>query len=202
MATDQSATPARPSLLRRARGEIRPYRRAVAWTAAIAVAWALWAGGPGWATPALVVAAASGAALGVIDARSHRLPNSLTYPTTTAVAVLLLLAALAGGTWDAAGRALVGTVAVGGTYLLLHLVSPSGLGRGDVKLSVVLGAVAGWYGWSALVAAVLLPFLLGGAVALALIVTRRAARSTAIAFGPFMLLGTAAAITGTRLAVW
>ncbi|WP_166848810.1 A24 family peptidase [Isoptericola sp. BMS4] len=200
MATDQPATPARPPLLDRARGEIAPHRRAVAWTAAAAVAWAIWASGPGWSTPALVVAAAAGAALGVVDARTHRLPNALTYPATGAVAALLLLAALADGTWVAAGRALAGGLALGGLYLLLHLVSPSGLGRGDVKLAVMLGTVTAWSGWSALWAAALLPFVLGGLVAVALLVTRRASRTTAIPFGPFMLLGAAVAITGVRLA--
>jgi len=189
-----------PSILQRALDAVAPWRRTVAGVAGVAVVWALWASGPGWSTPALVVAAAGGAALGVVDARTHRLPDALTRPTTGLVAALLLGAAAASDAWEAALRALVGGLALGAAYLALHLVSPAGMGRGDVKLAVPLGAVSAWYGWSTLLATVVLPFLVGGLVALGLMVTRRATRTTALPFGPFMLLGAAVAITTARLA--
>lgn len=178
---------------------MRPYRRRIVVGAVVAAAWAVWASGPGWSTPALVVAAVAGVALGVIDAATHRLPNALTYPATAVVAVLLAAAATAGDTWDAALRALLGAGALGVGYLLLHLISPSGLGLGDVKLAVLLGMVGAWYGWTTLWAVALLPFLVGGVVALALIAARRATRKTAIAFGPAMLAGAAIALTAARL---
>ncbi|MGW8565495.1 prepilin peptidase [Isoptericola sp. NPDC055881] len=187
------------SVYQRARDEIAPYRRWVAVAVVVAVAWALWVSGPGWSSPALVVAAAAGAALGVVDARTHRLPNALTYPATAATAALLLLAAAATGAWDAALRAVLGAVVLGGAYLVLHLVNPAGLGRGDVKLAVLLGLVTAWAGWPVLWAGLVLPFLLGGAVALVLLVTRRAGRGTAMAFGPYMLVGAALALTVARL---
>ncbi|MEL7975441.1 A24 family peptidase [Isoptericola sp. F-RaC21] len=189
-----------PPILQRVRDEVAPHRRPVAWGAAAAVVWAVWASGPGWATPALVVAAAAGAALGVIDARTHRLPDALTYPTTAAVAVLLALAAAAGGTWDAALRALLGAILLGGGYLLLHLAHRTGMGRGDAKLAVLLGLVTAWYGWPTFAAAAVLPFLLGGSWAIVLMVTRRASRTTALAFGPYLLAGAAVAVTFARLA--
>ncbi|GAB3105591.1 prepilin peptidase [Isoptericola nanjingensis] len=189
-----------PPILQRARAEVAPHRRAVTGGAALGAAWAVWASGPGWATPALVVAAVAGAALWVVDARTHRLPDALTYPATAVAAALLALAALAGGTWDAALRALLGGLLLGGAYLLLHLVHRAGMGRGDAKLAVLLGLVTAWYGWSALVAATVLPILLGGCVALVLMVTRRASRGTALAFGPYLLAGAALAVTFARLA--
>ncbi|WP_407319033.1 A24 family peptidase [Isoptericola halotolerans] len=189
-----------PTLLARARLEVTPYRRRIAVGGALAVVWAIWASGPGWSTPALAVAAAAGVALGVVDAATHRLPDALTYPATAVVGALLAVAALADGSWDAALRALLGAGALGAGYLLLHLVSPSGLGLGDVKLAVLLGVVSAWYGWSVLWAAAVLPFLVGGLVALVLVVARRATRKTAIAFGPAMLVSTALALTAARLA--
>ena len=186
-------------VVERARVEVAPHRTAVVAAAGLAGAWAVWASGPGWATPAFVVAAAAGGALGVIDGRTHRLPNAITYPTTAAVAVLLVLAAAAAGTWADLGRAVVGAAALSAFYLVLHLVDRRGMGLGDVKLAVLLGGLAAWVGWGALAGAVLLPFLCGGPWSLALIVTRRATRRTAIAFGPFMLVGTAAALTWARL---
>ncbi|MFF2453562.1 prepilin peptidase [Isoptericola sp. NPDC058082] len=189
-----------PPILQRARAEVAPHRRAATWGAALAAAWAVWASGPGWSTPALVVAAVAGAALWVIDARTHRLPDALTYPTTAVVGALLALAALGGGTWDKALRALLGGLLLGGAYLLLHLAHRSGMGRGDAKLAALLGLVTAWYGWSTLVAAAVLPILLGGAVAIVLMATRRASRGTSLAFGPYLLAGAAIAVTLARLA--
>jgi leader peptidase (prepilin peptidase)/N-methyltransferase len=187
------------SLLIRARGELLPYRRPVVWAALPALAWAVWVSGPGWATPAVAVAAVAGAALAVIDTRTHRLPDAVVYPATVAVAALLLAAALAGGMLADAGRALAGAVVLVVAYAVLHLVNPAGLGLGDVKLAALLGGLSAWYGWGTLAATALLPFVLGGLVAAALLVTRRATRHTAIAFGPYMLAGAALALTWARL---
>ncbi len=188
------------SLAARTAGEITPFGRRIAVAAALAAVWAVGAGGAAWSTPALVVAAVGGAALGVVDARTHRLPDAILFPTAALVAALLCLAALLGGTPDALVRAAVGAGALGAGYLVLHHAHRSGLGRGDVKLAVLAGGVSAWWGWDALAGAALLPFLLGGLAAVGLLATRRATRRTAIAFGPYMLVGTALAITGARLA--
>ncbi|MFI2102600.1 prepilin peptidase [Isoptericola sp. NPDC019693] len=186
-------------ILRRALDEVAPYRRAVAWTAPVAALWAVWASGPGWATPAVVVAAVAGVALFAVDARTHRLPDAITYPATAAVAVLLAAAAAVDGAWDAAWRALLGSLTLGAAYLVLHLVNRAGLGLGDVKLAVLLGLVSAWFGWPVLWATAFLPFLVGGVVSIVLLATRRATRTTAIAFGPYMLAGAALALTAARL---
>ena len=190
----------RPGILRRLPGEVLPHRRMIAPLAVVAALWAVWVSGPGWATPAFVVVAVAGAAHAVIDARTHRLPDAVTLPALWTTAALLGGAALVAGDGGRFVRALLGAVVLGGAYLLLHLVNRRGLGRGDVKLAVLLGLPAGWAGWDALWWAGVLPFLLGGLAALVLIVTRRANRSTAIPFGPWMLAGTAVALTLARVA--
>ncbi|MEG3615966.1 A24 family peptidase [Isoptericola haloaureus] len=187
------------TLLDRTRSELTPVRRAVGVALGPAVGWAVWVSGPGWAAPALAVAAVAGVALGAVDRRTHRLPDAVTYPTTAVVGALLALAALVDGDAAPLLRAAAGAIVLGGTYLLLHLVNRSGLGLGDVKLAVLLGLVTCWFGWSPLWATAVLPFLLGGTVAIVLLVARRATRSTAIAFGPFMLAGAAVALTAQRL---
>ena len=187
-------------LLARLPGELRPHRRAIAPLALVAGLWAVWVSGPGLATPAFVVVGVAGAAHGVIDARTHRLPDAVTLPALGATTALLGAAALLGGDGWRFRRAAAGAVVLGGAYLLLHLVNRRGLGLGDVKLAVLLGLPAGWAGWDALWWAGVLPFLLGGVTALVLVVTRRAGRTTAIPFGPWMLLGTAVALSLARLA--
>ena len=193
---DQGRTPA---LAGRVAQELTPYRAAIVPAAAAALVWAVWASGPGWSTPALAVAAVAGAALAVVDAQTHRLPDAVVLPTTVVVALLLGVAAVAADGRDAAVRAATGGGLLCLAYLLLHLTHRSGLGLGDVKLAGLLGMVASWYDWQVLWAAALLPFLLGGVVAVALLASRRATRTTAIAFGPYMLLGTAVAISWWHL---
>ncbi len=68
------------------------------------------------------------------------------------------------------------------------------MGFGDVKLAPLLGASLGWVGWDAALNGLICCWLLGGLCALALLAARRVTRSDAIAFGPFMILGTLAGL--------
>jgi leader peptidase (prepilin peptidase) / N-methyltransferase len=141
-----------------------------------------------------LVVAGVGGVLGVIDARSQRLPDRLTLPLIASTAVLLATDAIVGGNLLALRDAIVGGTGLTAAYLLLHAINPRGLGLGDVKLAAALGLLAGWHGSEALALAAVLPFALASLAALALIATKRANRHTALAFGPWMLIGTAAAI--------
>ncbi|MEV6163305.1 prepilin peptidase [Streptomyces sp. NPDC052052] len=130
-----------------------------------------------------------GVLLATIDRRVHRLPDRLTLPAAAAAAVLLGVAALLpehGGSWRSA---LLGGAGLGAFYYLLYLINPSGMGFGDVKLALSLGAALGWYGWGVVFAGGFAGFLLGAVYGLVLMVLRRAGRKTGIPFGPFMLTG-------------
>ncbi|MBM0229757.1 prepilin peptidase, partial [Micromonospora sp. ATA51] len=74
-------------------------------------------------------------------------------------------------------------------YVLLALLPRARLGFGDVKLAAALGLPLGWSGWPTLWLGLLLPHLLNGVVVLALLVTRRVRRDTALPFGPAILAG-------------
>jgi len=79
------------------------------------------------------------AALSITDVRRRRLPNVLTLPG----AVMIVAVAALYGRGDAA---LLGGCALGGLYLMIHLAAPGGLGGGDVKLAMGLGALTGALG--------------------------------------------------------
>jgi len=69
------------------------------------------------------------------------------------------------------------------------MISPRGMGMGDVKLAGVLGLFLGSLGWGQLAVEAGAAFVLGGLFSVILLITRRAGRKSGIPFGPWMLLG-------------
>ena len=155
---------------------------------------AAWHVGAGWELPAYLYFAAVSAPLAVIDLRTLRLPNVLTLPAYPIVAALLLLPALLDDAWPAYGRALLAGAAVLALFAVLHLVNPSGMGLGDVKLAGPMGALLGWLSWQVAMVGVVIGFALAAVVGIAMILARRADRKSALPFGPFMLAGAWVAI--------
>lgn len=128
-----------------------------------------------------------------VDLREHRLPNRWTLALALGGAVSLWSAsALHGG--ERLVPSVVGLVGYPVLMLLLHLASRGGLGLGDVKLAGGLGLYTGWLGWEAWAQAVFLGFVIGGVVALVMVLSRRATGSTRLAFGPPLLAGALAAV--------
>ena len=124
------------------------------------------------------------AALTGYDVRQRRLPNRLTLP---GFATVMLVAAGSGhGLAAALGAAALTTV-----YLLVHLLAPTAMGAGDVKLALGLGALTGCFGadvW--LLAAVAAPLL----TAVVGIVARLGWAARTVAHGPSMCLASAASV--------
>jgi len=139
--------------------------------------------------PAYLYLAAITVALAVIDLDVHRLPNSIVLPSYVVAALLLLPAVAADRDWSSAGRGLLAMAALWSFYFALAWLYPGGMGFGDVKLAGLLGLYLGWLGWSSVVVGTFAGFVLGGLVGALLLLTRRAGRKTAIAFGPYMLAG-------------
>ncbi|MFE9686037.1 prepilin peptidase [Streptomyces sp. NPDC006285] len=140
-----------------------------------------------------------GVLLAVVDFRVQRLPDVLTLPLAGAALALLAGAAVApehAGNWP---TALYGALALGAGYFVLFLVNPTGMGFGDVKLALGLGAVLGWYGWGTVLLGTFAGFLFGGLYGMALVVARRAGRKTSIPFGPFLIAG---AFTGLLIGAY
>jgi leader peptidase (prepilin peptidase)/N-methyltransferase len=127
--------------------------------------------------------------LAVIDLRTHRLPNPLTLSAYPIVLIGLALPGAIDGRWGDFGRGLLAGLAALVAFALLHVINPSGMGLGDVKLAAPMGALLGWLSWSSLMVGLFLGFALAAIVGVALLATGRAGRKSAIPFGPFMLAG-------------
>jgi leader peptidase (prepilin peptidase)/N-methyltransferase len=139
--------------------------------------------------------------LAFTDLAVSRLPNPLTAAAYAGTVVLLLLAAALGdqgASWSALLRAVLGGFALTGFYLLLIIVSPSGMSLGDVKLAGSLGTLLAWFGWRVLIAGGAAGFLLGGVAGAVLLASRRADRTQLIPFGPFMIVGAVVAVLTLR----
>jgi len=120
-------------------------------------------------------------AVAAIDLEHKVIPNRIVLPTALyglAVAALLN-----------AGETPELLLAGGGAFLamlIVALVQPKGMGMGDVKLAGVMGLYLG----IAIIPALLLAFLAGSLVGLALVAARgAAARKQGIPFGPFLAIG-------------
>ena len=123
-------------------------------------------------------------ALTAYDVRKRRLPNWLTLPC---FAVVMLVAAGAGN----ARAAALGAAALTTVYLLVHLLAPTAMGAGDVKLALGLGALTGCFGadvW--LLAAIAAPLL----TAVVGLVARLGWSAKTVPHGPSMCLASAAAL--------
>lgn len=143
----------------------------------------------------LAIAASLFIAVGIIDLEHGIIPNRIVLPAGVAALALApfwnelglersflsrfdMLASLYNSLVAGAGAFLV--------FLGIFLAYPRGMGGGDVKFVGVIGLLLGVSGtlvglWSAV--------LLGGVVAIGLLVTRRKGRKDAIPFGPFLSLG-------------
>jgi prepilin peptidase CpaA len=101
---------------------------------------------------------------GIFDFREHRIPNWITLPGLILGLVANTVLAYRTG-WR---FALAGMMAAMLVYLPLYLIR--GMGAGDVKLMVAIGAIVGPLNWAILF---LSTAIVGGVAALALIVLRR-----------------------------
>jgi leader peptidase (prepilin peptidase)/N-methyltransferase len=152
---------------------------------------------------AFLYLAAISIALTLIDLDTHRLPNGIVLPSYVVALVLLGAASLIASDAAALIRAGVGMAVLYLFYGALRLIRPGGMGGGDVKLAGVLGIYLGWLGWASLVVGAFAAFLLGGLFGVALLLSRRASRRTAIPFGPWMLAGAWVGIlAGPALGAW
>ena len=144
----------------------------------------------------------------VIDLEHGLILNKAVYPAM----VVALLLALLPQSWLTREIWLtqivkpgIASAALGGAigfaiFLLIALVSRGGMGWGDVKLAALIGLATGF---PLVFAAIIMGAILGGIVAVALLIARRKKRRDPIPFGPF--LAVAAMVTllwGSNILNW
>ncbi|MEU5908020.1 prepilin peptidase [Micromonospora sp. NPDC047527] len=141
------------------------------------------------ALPVFLAVAAVGLVLAGVDLACLRLPDPLVLAAGVLALGGLTGAALLASTPGRLIGALGGAAVAGAAHVLLALLPGSRLGFGDVKLAGVLGLPLGWLGRDALLAGLLLPHVLHGALVLGLLAARRVRRDTLLPLGPALLAG-------------
>ncbi len=116
-------------------------------------------------------------------------PTRSSLPTYAVVGALLVADAVWTGQWWPAVRAVAGAAALGGFYLLMHVIKPKGMGLGDVKVGGLLGLSLGYAGWSSLAVGAFLGPLLGALVVIPGLVAHRVTMKSSVPYGPALIAG-------------
>jgi leader peptidase (prepilin peptidase)/N-methyltransferase len=151
-----------------------------------AAAGAIAAFGADWGGLAVMVMALALVPVVVIDLEHKLIPNIVVLPAAALALVFAILDDPSRWWVPVAGAA--GAAAFLG---ILWLAYPRGMGFGDVKLALLLGAVLG----ASVIPALFIAFFAGSVLG-ALLIARngRAARKTAVPFGPFLAAGAVLAL--------
>ncbi|MFC7488999.1 prepilin peptidase [Knoellia sp. CPCC 206453] len=150
------------------------------------------------ALPAYLLFAWLSVCLVWIDIDVHRLPVGLTRPALPAFALLLVPPTIATGEWDRLLAAAICCIVLTLLYVLFAFLPGGGFGGGDVQLAPTIGLLLGWFSVGHVVVGTLAAFVLGGVGAVVLLLTGRAGRKSAMAFGPFMCGGVFVALAWTE----
>lgn len=148
------------------------------------------------ATAAHVVAAVGLTVLSVIDLDLFLLPKRIVWPLCGAVLVLLGVAAAIDGSGGDIKRAVLGGLGGFGALFVLHVISPNGMGFGDVRLAALIGLDLGWVGTEQVMLGIFAGFVFAAVIGLGLMATGKRARDDAVPFGPFLALGTLFVLMG------
>lgn len=83
-------------------------------------------------------------AVSVVDLFHYRIPDRITFPAFGVCFALIVVVSVGYGEPGAIGWALLGAAIFFLGLFVPHLVSPAGMGFGDVKLALLLGLHIGW----------------------------------------------------------
>ena len=176
------------------RTRIGPYPLLAEVAAGLALAVVAARASSAWELAALAWLALLAVPLAFIDVAVRRLPDPLTAAACAGTLALLAVAALTGHQPGHLGRAAIGAAALACFYLALSVIRPGGMGLGDAKLAASVGAALAWTSWQALLTGTFAGFALAAVYGGALLALHRATRTSHLPLGPFILIGTLAAI--------
>lgn len=160
---------------------------AAAAIAAIAIGVRVALAEPWWVESALVAALAVCTVAAVVDTVSRRIPDRLVLASLVPVGIALVCLVVGADARNTLLAVPAGAILFALPLLVVHLIAPSAMGFGDVKLALALGAALGLVEWRFAIIAL----CLASGVTVAVAVVRR--RPT-MPFAPGLVAGTALAL--------
>ena len=97
-------------------------------------------------TPPVLFLAAALVTLAAVDLRVYRIPDRIDFPAMGIGLAAICVAAVVAGEPETIVGAVVGGVLYAGMLFVAHVISPRGMGWGDVKLAWLMGFFLGWFG--------------------------------------------------------
>lgn len=130
-----------------------------------------------------------------IDLEHQIIPDKVVLPTMAAGLLINIVMH-----WKDLPDYLMGFALGGGIIFLIVVLSKGGMGGGDIKLFATVGM---FLGLRLTVLAILLSFIFGSIAGLILIILKYKRMKDAIAFGPFIALGSVVSLfMGDRIISW
>ena len=126
--------------------------------------------------------------ISVIDLEHYRIPDRITFPAFGTMLVLVVVASVVRNNPVEIAVALAGAFLYFFLLFVPHLISPAGMGFGDVKLALAMGLGLGWINPVLVFGALLLSSLLGVVAGMVLRIVRK--ERAAFPFGPALAVGT------------
>jgi leader peptidase (prepilin peptidase)/N-methyltransferase len=140
--------------------------------------------------------------ISVIDLEHSLILNKVVYPSMVVALLLALVPQPWLTRWIIAGiaNAAIGGAIGFGIFFLIAIISRGGMGWGDVKLAGLIGLATGF---PLVFLSIIMAAILGGIVAIGMVIAKKKGRRQTIPFGPF--LAVAAMITllwGSNIMGW
>lgn len=137
-----------------------------------------------------------GVVLSLVDARTLILPSRLIYAVLPISVILLTVSSLIEGDYSRLLWMTVGALGSAGIYFTVWFIKPGSLGFGDVRLSLLTGAILGWISLGTAIVGFALPFFMFAFFAGILSLLRKIDTKKQYPMGPWIITG---AVIATQL---
>ena len=125
-----------------------------------------------------------------IDADTMKIPSKLIYLSYIIVGILFVTATIISGNYYLLLNAFIGAIILGIVYFILFLMPKGPMGFGDVRLSLLIGFILGWFNLGSIFVGFILAFLLATIYYVPkMVINKSSMKGKKVPFGPWIIGG-------------